>query len=399
MSFLYFDCFSGISGDMIIAALLDCGASFENLSGAMSDLPIAAKVSQHQKVLQGIKCTSFNVHSEKAPLRHLAEIEEIITDSNLSTNIKSKSLHVFKRLAVAEGSVHGISPDHIHFHEIGAVDTIVDIVGTFLCLESLGIDEVYTSPLPWTTGFIDISHGRYPLPAPATTLLLSGYPCVFADAGIELVTPTGAALITAIASPWTDDRPFVPGQIAYGAGDYIRPDKIPNLLRVVTADFMFTDQTAAETIAVLETEVDDVNPEIFTHLHHLFTSDPAVLDYFTTPVQMKKNRPGTLITLLTRPEAAGQLARRLMLESGSLGVRHRLQSRYTVPRSESQIQTPWGPVRIKIARFGPYSIRIKPEFDDIQAIAVQNNLPIYKVYAIVSDLTAAITELPAAKMP
>ena len=189
------------------------------------------------------------------------------------------------------------------------MDTIVDIVGTFLCLESLGIDEVYTSPLPWTTGFIDISHGRYPLPAPATTLLLSGYPCIFSDAGIELVTPTGAALITAIASPRTDDRPFVPSQIAYGAGDYIRPDKIPNLLRVVTANFMFTDQTAAETIAVLETEVDDVNPEIFTHLHQLFTSDPAVLDYFTTPVQMKKNRPGTLITLLARPEATGQLAR------------------------------------------------------------------------------------------
>lgn len=398
MSFLYLDCFSGISGDMLIAALLDCGASFESLNAAISNLPIAAKVSQKRKVLQGIHCSSFNVHSEGAPLRHLADIERIIADSNLSLNIKCQSLSVFNRLAVAESTVHGSSPEHIHFHEIGAVDTIIDIVGTFLCLESLGIDEVYTSPLPWSAGFIDISHGRYPLPAPATTLLLSGFPCVFSDAGIELVTPTGAALITSIASPWTDNRSFVPSQIAYGSGDYVRKDNVPNLLRVVKADFIFPDN-GAEKVAVLETEVDDVNPEIFTHLHHLFTSDPAVLDYFTTPVQMKKNRPGTLITLLTRPEASGQLARRLMLESGSLGVRHRLQSRYTVPRSESQIQTPWGPVRIKIARFGPYSIRIKAEFDDIQTIAIQHNLPIYEVYKAVSTLTAAISDLPESESP
>jgi len=393
MSFLYFDCFSGVSGDMIIAALLDCGASFSSLHAALSNLPIAAKISHRQKVVQGIRCTSFDVFSEGAPLRHLSDIEKIIADSSLSANIKSKSLHVFNRLAIAESTVHGTDPTLIHFHEIGAVDTIVDIVGTFLCLESLGIEEIYTSPLPWPAGFIDISHGRYPLPAPATSLLLSGFPCVFSDAGIELVTPTGAALITAIASPWPDTSPFIPGQIAYGAGDYIRPDKVPNLLRVVKADFMVPDRSA-ETVAVLETEVDDVNPEIFTHLHHLFTSNPAVLDYFTTPVQMKKNRPGTLITLLTRPANSDSLARQLMLESGSLGVRYRLQSRYTVPRAESQIETPWGSVRIKIARFGPDSIRIKPEFVDIQAIAVKYNLPIYDVYSVVNSLTSAVTELP-----
>lgn len=398
MSFLYFDCFSGVSGDMIISALLDCGASFEHLNQVLAKLPIAAKISHRRKIVSGIRCTSFDVLSEGAPLRHLADIEKIIADSSLSAIIKSKSLHVFNRLAVAESTVHGTDPGLIHFHEIGAVDTIVDIVGTFLCLESLGIDEIYTSPLPWPAGFIDISHGRYPLPAPATSLLLSGYPCVFSDAGIELVTPTGAALITTIATPWSDSRPFIPSQIAYGAGDYIRPDKVPNLLRVVKAEFMYPEQ-GVETIAVLETEVDDVNPEIFTHLHHLFTSDPSVLDFFTTPVQMKKNRPGTLITLLTRPEDSPPLARRLMLESGSLGVRHRLQSRYTVPRTESQVKTPWGPVRIKIARFGPDSIRIKPEFDDIQAIAVHNDLPIYKVYAVVSNLAAAITDLPATELP
>jgi len=398
MSFLYFDCFSGVSGDMIISALLNCGASFDYLNTSLSNLPIAATVSQQQKVLQGINCTSFEVHSKEAPLRHLPDIEKIIADSNLSPIIKSQSISVFKRLAIAESTVHGISHEHIHFHEIGAVDTIIDIVGTFLCLDSLGIDEVYTSPLPWSSGFIDISHGRYPLPAPAAALLLSGFPCVFSDAAFELVTPTGAALITAIASPWTATRSFVPSQIAYGAGTYIRKDKVPNLLRVVKADFVSPELTA-ETVAVLETEVDDVNPEVFTHLHHLFTSHPSVLDYFTTPVQMKKNRPGMLITLLTRPDASALLAHRLMLETGSLGVRQRLQNRYTVPRSESQVQTPWGTVRIKLAYFTPDVIRIKPEFDDIQAIAVQHKLPIYEVYKTVSSLTANFTFLPETKNP
>lgn len=393
MSFLYFDCFSGVAGDMIISALLNCGASFDYLNTALSNLPIAAKISHRQKVVQGINCTALEIHSEAAPMRHLEDIEKIIAQSNLSPNIKSKSLHVFNRLAVAESTVHGISLEHIHFHEIGAVDTIIDIVGTFLCLESLGIDRVYTSPLPWSSGFINISHGRYPLPAPATALLLAGFPCVFSDAGIELVTPTGAALITSIASPWTDARAFIPQQTGYGAGTYVREDKVPNLLRVVKADFVSPTLTT-EAIAVLETEVDDVNPEIFTHLHQVFNSHPSVLDYFTTPVQMKKNRPGTLITLLTRPDDGYLLANRLILETGSLGVRHRLQDRYTAPRRESQVETPWGPVRIKIARLNPEVIRVKPEFDDIQAIAGRHNLPIHEVYQVVGKLTANITTLP-----
>lgn len=395
MSFLYFDCFSGVSGDMIVASLLDCGASFENLQQALSELPVAASLSCSSKTLQGIACTSFEVHSEAAPLRFLADIEKIIRGSNLSPNVKLRSLEIFTRLAEAESRVHGITPDKVHFHEIGAVDTIVDIVATFLCLEYLHIDELYASPLPWSPGFVDIDHGRYPLPAPATSLLLSGFPCVFSDAGFELVTPTGAALITTIAKPWAASRVFIPSRIGYGAGNYIRKDKVPNLLRVVKADSVLADG-AANPITILETEVDDVNPEIFTHLHQIFGSHPDVLDYFTTPVHMKKNRPGILITLITRPEAADVLAHKLMLESGSLGVRYRLQHRYTVPRAESRLDTPWGPVRIKIAQYNNESIRIKPEFDDVQSIALRNNLPLFKVYAAVIELASAIKGFPGA---
>ena len=385
MNFLYFDCFSGISGDMIIGALLDCGASFEDLRSSLSSLPISVNVFSREKVIQGIRCTSFEVEAENAPVRHLADITDIINASDISVDVKNKSLHVFNKLAAAEASIHGMDPAQIHFHEIGAVDTIVDIAGTFICLELLEVDKAYTSPLPWFGGYIDISHGRYPLPAPATALLLSGFPCVFSGADMELVTPTGAALITSIAAPFIDPLPFIPAQIGYGAGDYIRKDNIPNLLRVIRASFQ-SPAVKAEAVAILETEVDDLNPEVFSHLHHLFTSHPAVFDYFTTPVQMKKNRPGTLITLVVRPDSEKILSQLLMQETGSLGVRYRLQNRYTAPRYEDQVETPWGPVRVKVAHLTPENVRIKPEFDDCQALAVKHGLPLREVYAVVTSL-------------
>ncbi len=392
MSFLYFDCFSGVSGDMIIAALLDCGASFETLQLALSTLPIAINLSCDQKVVKGIRCTSFNVNaSGSAPIRHLADIAGIIDASKLSSKIKSNSLNVFNKLAEAEGLVHGVNPSSIHFHEIGAVDTIVDIVGTFLCLDYLGIDQIYASALPWSDGFVDISHGRYPLPAPATALLLSGFPCVFSNVGMELVTPTGAALITSIASPLLDPPPFIPNRVAYGAGDYVRKDNVPNLLRLIRGDFI-TPSEPGEAVAVLETEVDDLNPEIFSHLYHLFGSHPAVLDFFTAPIYMKKNRPGTLITLIARPESSEQLAQLLIQESSSLGVRYRLQNRYAASRTESTVDTPWGPVRVKLARLPSGGMRAKPEFDDCQAIALRHNLPLLEVYSVVNAIVFQLME-------
>ncbi len=392
MSFLYFDCFSGASGDMIIAALLDCGASFEGLQKAISSLPIAAKISSTPKVLKGISCTSFDVDSAgSAPVRHLPDITHIIESSDLSAEIKSKSVAVFNKLAAAEAAVHGVSPQHIHFHEIGAVDTIVDVVGTFWCLDSLGIKQVYCSALPWSSGMVDISHGRYPLPAPATARLLSGYPCVFTDADMELVTPTGAALITSFASPLLDPPPFIPTRIAYGAGDYIRKDNVPNLLRLVRGNFV-TSSAADETVAILETEVDDLNPEIFTHLYSLFASHPDVLDFFTAPINMKKNRPGTLITLITHPHCSAPLAHLLIEETGSLGVRYRLQKRYIAPRSELSVDTPWGPVRLKLAQLPQGRKQAKPEYEDCHAIAIKYNLPILEVYKIINHIASNLPE-------
>lgn len=392
MSFLYFDCFSGVSGDMIIGALLDCGASLEGLQEALAGLPISAKITCTPKVVNGIRGTSFHVDvADSPPIRHLSDIAAIIESSELSSEIKSNSLGVFNKLAEAEGTVHGVSPTEIHFHEIGAVDTIVDIVGAFWCLESLGIKQVYTSALPWSGGFVDISHGRYPLPAPATALLLSGYPCVFTDAGMELVTPTGAALITSFSTPLLDPPPFIPVRIGYGAGNYVRKDNVPNLLRLIKGDFV-TSSESGEEIVVLETEVDDLNPEIFTHLYSLFVTNPDVLDFFTTPIYMKKNRPGTLITLLSRPNNCGQLAQLLIQESGSLGIRYRSQRRYIATRKELSLDTPWGPVRVKLSQRPFGGSHAKPEYEDCHAIAVRYNIPLLEVYSVINALTAQLTK-------
>jgi len=386
LSFLYFDCFSGISGDMIIASLLDAGASFEVLSAAIDGLDISARLEHTTRSVQGIRCSSFSVSSAAAPLRHLSDIQSILDASPLPNPIKFKSLEVFRRLAAAEAQVHGITPDKVHFHEIGAVDTIVDVVGTFVCLDCLEINAAYVSALPWSGGMISIEHGRYPLPCPATAILLSDYPCFFSDAGMELITPTGAVLVTSIASPLIEGLDFVPKRIAYGAGKIVRKDGVPNLLRVVLADE--NKQFGRDSVAILETEVDDLSPEIFSHLHGLFQTDPAVLDFFTTPILMKKNRPGHLISVLTKPDACSRLCQVIMRETGSLGVRYRQQNRITLHRRETLLNTPWGQVRLKTANLGDGVTRSKPEYEDCRRIALEYNLPLIDVLSAVGRLAS-----------
>lgn len=386
MDFLYLDCFSGISGDMLLGALLDLGASFELLQESVAAMNIAARLTFSKKIVQGIHCTAFKVICPDAPpLRHLAQIEEILTISSLPPQVKADSLAVFTRLAEAEAVVHGVDSSAIHFHEIGAVDTLVDIVGTFVCLNDLHIKTVFSSPVPWSEGLVTISHGRYPLPAPATANLLLGFPCVFSSAGRELVTPTGAALLTHIAATNTELPAFTPVSIGYGAGSHSRDDGVPNLLRIIRAQNQ-TRPLTRQTIAILETELDDLNPELFSHLYTIFMNHPGVLDFFTTSVYMKKNRPGTLITILARPDYITALAQLLMRESGTLGVRYRLQERLILPRSIELLETPWGPVRIKTSPINKGALHKKPEFEDCQSIAVKHDLALLDVYTIINGL-------------
>jgi uncharacterized protein (TIGR00299 family) protein len=386
MHYIYLDCFSGISGDMLIGALLDGGASFSVLQEAIDTLNLRARLTAEKKVMQGISCTAFKVEALDAPpLRHLPQIEEIIQTSPLPEQIKNDAVGVFRKLAEAEAQVHGVDVGKIHFHEIGAVDTIVDVVGAFLCLDNLGIEQVYASALPWAAGLLDMSHGRYPLPAPAVVQLLQGYPCVSSDAKMELVTPTGAALLTHLVKCHEAPASFTPLSVGYGAGSKVRDDKVPNLLRMISAETGGTS-TQQETISVLETEVDDLNPEIFTHLYSLCLDHPGVLDFFTTPVYMKKNRPGTLITVLTRRDRADEICQLLMRETGTLGVRYRLQERFVLHRTQETLSTPWGPVRIKVARSNDGAVFKKPEFEDCQVIARKNNLPLREVYGKILNI-------------
>lgn len=371
---------------MLIGALLDGGASFTFLQQGIDTLKLGARLVATKQVRQGISCTAFQVESpDSPPLRHLEQIEAIIQASPLPDQIKTDSLAVFQKLAHAEAQVHGIDISQVHFHEIGAVDTIVDVVGTFLCLENLGAEQVYASALPWAQGMLDMSHGRYPLPAPAVVRLLQGYPCVASDAKMELVTPTGAALLTYLVKSDGAPAAFTPQTVGYGAGTKVRDDNVPNLLRMIRAqaDDMPFQQ---ETIVVLETEVDDLNPEIFTYLYNLCLDHPGVLDFFTTPVYMKKNRPGTLITVLTTGQATVEICRLLMRETGTLGVRYRYQSRIALQRHQETLSTPWGPVRIKVARAEDGTLHKKAEFEDCQAIARQHNLPLREVYVLLQNL-------------
>ncbi len=393
MNIIYFDCFSGVSGDMMVGALLDCGASWADLQTGIDSLEIGAKIEVRKQVRQGISCSSFVVHGEAAPLRRLEDVEKIITRSPLSQAVKFRSIAVFDKLAMSEAAVHGVTPREVHFHEMGAVDTIVDIVGTFLCLETLGIDLCFASSLPWSQGSVEISHGRYPLPAPATAILLQDYPCYPVSVQLELVTPTGAALLTSIAAQGATLPVFIPVRTGYGAGLFERTDGVPNLLRVVQAT-VSEASGEQDTVAILETEIDDMNPELFSHLVRIMAEHSEVVDYFITPIFMKKNRPGSLITILARPAGTEELCHLIIRETGSLGVRHRLQNRILAVRHEDSLATPWGPVRIKIARLGMDEVRVKPEFEDCAAIAQREGLPILKVYEAVNSLLCARSRVP-----
>lgn len=387
MVIAYFDCFSGIAGDMIIGALLAAGAPGTSLEKAVDSLGLGVKLHTEAATVNGISSTRFLVESlAQQPLRHLQDIKAILNQADVPSQIKAQAHKIFLNLAQAEAEVHGIAVEQVHFHEIGAVDTIVDILGALLCLQELNISQVYSSPLPWNTGFVSMSHGQYPLPAPATARLLQGIPVVGCSYNRELVTPTGAAILTALCSSFGPFPAATPRSIGYGAGTLDRQDGVPNVLRVVVAETDPAPSVPYEQIGVVETQVDDMNPELFTRLFEVLHSDPEVLDVFSTPVSMKKNRPGVLVTVLVRIPAIQKVASLLVLHTTSLGARFRIESRYAVQRQQSNLETPWGPVKIKIARLPDGTVRIKPEFEDCQAIARSRNISLVEVYTVINRL-------------
>ncbi|MDR3569969.1 MAG: nickel pincer cofactor biosynthesis protein LarC [Syntrophobacteraceae bacterium] len=382
MKIAYFDCFSGASGDMILGSLLDAGLSVDRLMEELLKLRLSHFEVRVEKVSKkGIggsqAIVDIDDHHHNRHHRHLEDIEEIIGTSSLDESVKQKSLEIFRRLAEAEAKVHRTSVDHIHFHEVGAMDAIIDVVGGVAGLAAMGIERVYCSPLHVGSGTVECAHGILPVPAPATAELIKGKP--FYSTGVlgELLTPTGAAILTTLSSGFGPFPAMTMEQIGYGAGTS-EPD-IPNLLRVFIGeageDLLGYEK---EQIVVIETNIDDMNPQLYDYLIS-GALDLGALDVYLTPVQMKKNRPGTLVTVTCLPQLMHRLSEFILRETTTIGLRWRLESRIKARRSIREILTQYGPIQGKVAESDNGIINISPEYDDCKRIAREKNVPLKEV--------------------
>lgn len=383
MEIAYFDCFSGVSGDMTLGALLACGADEAAFRQALMGLSVPGYELRIQRVTRGgiAAIDVAVVVLEQDQGRHLSDIAALLDASTLSEAVRRQALAVFTRLAEAEAKIHGTTPEEIHFHEVGAVDALVDIVGSCLLLEILGIERVAMSSLPCGYGTITCVHGIMPVPAPATLELLAGFPVYSVDIRGELVTPTGAALLTTLADPETAGQ--MPAMriktSGFGAGKkQFSPDR-PNLLRVVIGETEDSTDPTSQTIAVLETNLDDQNPEGFELLMERAFAAGA-LDVFFAPVQMKKNRPATLVTVLCPPDKIEALAGVLFREGGTFGIRIREQTRLTLSRSWETVATRYGDIKIKLGTWQGEEVSASPEYEDCKRAALEHGVPLRFVY-------------------
>jgi len=394
MKIAYFDCFAGISGDMILGALVDAGLDWEQLKADLSKLPLEGYHLEKKKVQKhGIGGTKIQVAVDhQHEHRHLSDIRGIIMDSALPDTVKSQSIKIFSRLAEAEAKVHHTTPDHVHFHEVGAVDAIIDIVGAACGFWRLGFAKIYSSPLHTGSGWTKSAHGVIPVPAPATMELLRDVPVYSRGIEKELVTPTGAAILT------TYCRDFVPvpalriEQTGYGAGDYDL--EIPNLLRVcIGKQWVENDSHQAHSAGrgnevhqgnalMMEVNIDDMNPEFYDYLMAKLLQAGA-MDVFLQNIQMKKNRPATMVCILIKPEQTEKFYRIIFEETTSLGVRVYPVTKYRQPYEIVTVNTPLGQAKVKIVRSQEKVRHIAPEYEDCRSLAEQHRIPLKDVYELV----------------
>lgn len=442
----YFDCFAGISGDMTVGALIDLGVDADWLRGELRKLPLEGYQLQVQRVLKGgIQAVQFSVilqqpggpqladaefsevdlRAESSPPdpaaapeaaqahahpaegahghRSLGEILALIQESRLSDGVKAAASRIFTRLGEAESKVHGVPLEQVHFHEVGGVDAIIDIVASAIALERLGIEAIYASPLHLGSGFVRSQHGLLPVPAPATANLLAGVPAYSSQARGELVTPTGAAILTSLASGYGPLPPLTIQAVGYGAGR--REREFPNALRLFLGESLqggpnnphpgeatrdpFPEQHQAPAgpggyhegpALVLEATIDDMEPELFEALTDKLLQAGA-LDVLLIPVQMKKSRPGLILHVLAHPASLDVLLQIIFTESTSIGVRTYPVTKRMLQREIAQVETPYGSVRVKLARLGERIVNIKPEYEDCRELARRLDLPVKNVLA------------------
>ncbi len=434
MRIAYLECFSGISGDMFLGALVDTGVPASLLERTVAALDVGVRLETSRVVRSGISATKVDVwvdgekdlpreeywerqerhshsheheqkheHSDRehehhghshshpdetragAPAPHghsrgLKEIRGIISAASISEDAKKTALSIFEALGRAEAKIHNTSIESVHFHEVGAVDAMVDIVCAAVGAEALGVDEIICSPLNVGGGMVKCAHGMFPVPAPATVELLANAPVYSFGLQAELVTPTGAAIVKTLASRFAAFPEMKIEKSGYGAGSRDFPGH-PNVVRLTVGESVssaLAAKTASETISVLEANLDDLNPQVFGYVMDRLLEEGA-LDAFGMPVQMKKNRPGTLLTVLCKPEDAGKLTQLIFTETTTLGVRRRDEVRQTLARRWESVGTPWGEVRIKIASMNGTVTNYAPEYEDCRRIAAEHHVPLKTV--------------------
>jgi len=380
MNLAYFDCFSGISGDMTLGALIDAGCDIPRLRTDLQALNVRGWELSAEKVWKnGMAATYAKVRTEDQQThRSLTDILEILKKSPLDPQVRDRAGAIFQKLGEAEARVHDVPLEKIHFHEAGAVDAIVDIVGACIGFQVLGIDKFACSPLNVGGGTARMAHGVLPVPAPATANLLQGKPTYSNGVQRELVTPTGAAIVATVCDSFGPQPPMTVSAIGYGAGTADLEGQ-PNVLRIMVGES--AEKAVAgydEEISVIEANLDDMNPQIYGYFLERALGAGA-LDVYTTPVQMKKNRPGTLLTVLCKPQDSNALTSLIFAETTTFGVRTATAQRRILPREHVSVSTTYGQVRIKLSSVNGRILHVSPEFDDCRKLAVEKNVPLQQV--------------------
>ena len=421
---LYFDCFSGISGDMTIAALLDLGINKDAFLAELKKINIDEyEVEIKNGLKKGISGTDFTVHlhtdkhnhhehehehghdhhhnhhhhhapeihehvhepkktHDHAHSRNLHDIYHIIDSSSLKAAVKEMSKKIFMEVAVAEAKIHAKTIDEVHFHEVGAVDSIVDIIGAAICIDMLQVDEIHCSEINLGSGFVHCEHGIFPVPAPATLEILKGVPVYSKNAKKELTTPTGAAILKAVCSEYGVSPEFTIDKIGYGLGK--RDMETPNVLRVILGL-----KKKVSELVILETNIDNMNPEIYSYLFPKLLDNRA-LDVFVTPILMKKNRPANMLSVLCSEGEAAQLEEILFVETTTLGIRKYKVERDELERRFEKVETPYGLVTVKYAYKNGELLKFAPEFEDCRRIAEEKQLPLVQVMAEINALVVQL---------
>ncbi len=411
MKVAYFDLFCGISGDMALGALIDAGVEVEALKSQLAKLRLQGwKLETEKVVKRGVSATSVSIiandtHTE----RGIDQIRQIIESSDLPNGVKSNSLAVFSRLAEVEAKIHSVPVERIHFHELGAIDTIIDIVGTCICLDLLQVRHVYASAIPTFHGSVKTRHGQLPLPAPATLELLKNAP--WRELGIEgeIVTPTGAAILAVLAKSFGPMPAMMITSVGWGAGKMDLD--VPNVLRVIIGDEVGRESSDCnaeyrhraqeqpnsselETVAVLETNIDDMSPQVYELLMDRLFAEGA-LDVYLVPIHMKKNRPAVLVSVICSPESVDRLSDVLFEETSTIGIRVDYRKRFCLARELLTVDTPFGPVKMKVARKAGRIVNAQPEYDDCRSAATRHDVPLKMVQnAAIAAFYASQPPLP-----